>query len=120
MERSLISIGFEIPGHSTKTRYYFCGESLLDHDIVVFSPAIPSVFTSAETYQGKPSLSEEPSFRVKEQMERWRRELSNAFEHGKTVFILMDERAEFFIDSGKSETSGTGRNQRRTTFVYIC
>src|ERR1019366_8038757 len=92
-------------------------KSHLDFDIIVFQPDISSYVSWSEQFQGKPSLNENQSFRLREQANRWRQELLNAFNHGKTVFIFMSEMLEVFLHTGRHEYSGTGRNSRVTNIV---
>ena len=117
MSKSIISVEFEIPGHSDKYLEFSSDKSLLDFDIIVFQPDIHSYVSWSEQYQDKPSLNENQSFRLKEQTTRWRQELLNAFNHGKTIFIFMSELVEVFVDTGRRDYSGTGRNSRVTTLV---
>ncbi len=91
--------------------------SLLDWDIILFKPSIDEFVISAEAYQGKPSLSDSNSFRLKDRSEHWRREIKDAVEHGKTVVVFLTDLHEVFIDTGKRKYSGTGRNQKITTIV---
>ncbi|MDO8750947.1 MAG: hypothetical protein Q7K03_07375, partial [Dehalococcoidia bacterium] len=65
-EKRILTIGFELA--SSDVQYVSFGSkiSLLDWDIVLFKPIIDEFLTSGETYQGKPSLSDSSSFRLKE------------------------------------------------------
>ncbi len=117
MSKSIISVEFEIPGHSDECLPFSSDKSLLDFDIIVFQPDISSYVSWTEQYQGKPSLNENQSFRLREQTNRWRQELVNAFNHGKTIFIFMSEMVEVFLHTGQRQYSGTGRNSRVTNIV---
>ena len=92
--------------------------SLLDYDITIFNPDISSfhAFTS-ESYKGKPALNDTNSFKLQEQMAHWRREILGAVRAGKTVFLLLDELSEVYIDTGQKQYSGTGRNRQTTRLV---
>ncbi len=85
--------------------------SLLDWDIILFKPLINDFVTSDHTFQGKPSLSDSWSFSLKERSDHWHREIKDAVESGKTVIVFLAELHEIFIDTGKREYSGTGKNQ---------
>lgn len=118
MAKSIVSVGFEIPGHSDKFLSLESDQSLLDYDIVVFTPDISSLFGYGfEQYQGKPCLSDDASFRLKEKAQRWRQELINAFNHGKTIFVLLSELQDIFVATGTKDHSGTGRNRVTTRHV---
>lgn len=99
----------------------YCGfgsdTSLLDWDIILFKPQIHTIADYSSQYQGKPSLTDSSSFRLKEQSEHWRREIKDAVDSGKTVIVFLAELEEVFIDTGKREYSGTGRNQQTTRIV---
>ena len=117
MEKSIITVNFEIPGLSDKCIALSSDQSLLDYDIIVFEPDISEfVPPLADTFQGKPSLNEHNSFQLRESASRWRHALRDAFDHGKTVFIFMSELKDVFL-FGRSESSGTGRNRQTTNFV---
>jgi hypothetical protein len=117
MTQSIVSIEFEIPGHSDNHLSFSADNSLLDYDIIVFAPDISSYLVGEKLFQGNPSLSEHTSFRLKQQVAKWKSGLLNAFNHGKTIFVLMHQSRDLFVDSGRREYSGTGRNERTTTFV---
>lgn len=119
MTKSIVSVGFEIPAGDATYASFESRVSLLDWDIVLFRPDIGSFIDFRSSFQGKPSLDEHSSFRLKELCEHWRREIKQAIEAGKTVFIFLSELQEVYIDTGKREYSGTGRNQKTTTIVGL-
>jgi hypothetical protein len=118
MARNIATIGFEVPGFSSQHIALGSDQSLLDYDVIIFQPDISEFLgLSFEHYQGKPSLSENTSFRLRESASRWRQALRDAFDHGKTVFIFMSELQEVFVDTGQRQYSGTGRNRQTTQIV---
>ena len=118
MAKNIATIGYEIPGFSSQLIALGSDQSLLDYDVIIFQPDISEFLGwSSSHFQGKPSLSEDASFRLQESSSRWRQALHDAFEHGKTVFIFMSELQEVFVDTGQREHSGTGRNRRTTQIV---
>jgi hypothetical protein len=118
MSKNVATIGFEIPGYSNQHIKLSSEQSLLDYDVIIFQPNISEFIRwTTERYQGKLSLSEDSSFRLRECASRWRQALLNAFEHGKTVFIFMSEMEDVFLDSGERQYSGTGRNRQTTRLV---
>jgi hypothetical protein len=54
---------------------------------------------------------------VKEACEHWRREIKQAVDNGKTVVAFLCSMTEVYVDTGRREYSGTGRNQKTTTIV---
>ena len=90
---------------------------MLDWDIVLFKPLISDFGVYDDYFQGKKSLSDSSSFRLKECCEHWRREIKQAVETGKTVLVFLPALEEVFVDTGQRSYSGTGRNQRTTLHV---
>ena len=120
MTKSLISIGFEIPGHSDKSLMLSSDQSLLDYDIIVFRPDVSELYGyGAEQHQGKLCLSDDASFNLREKAEHWRQDLINAFDGGKTIFIFLPELQEVFVASGVPEASGDGRSRVTTRHVEL-
>ena len=89
--------------------------SLDDADVVLFN--LPYAPPSHSTFRGKPSLSDDDSFRYKGLIQRWRSELHSAVTAGKTVFCLLGSPESVYAATGEVETSGTGRNARRTRIL---
>ena len=52
MHKHVIAVGFDIPGEVNECVDFTSDTSLLDADIVVFSPNLEG-YTEDETYQGK-------------------------------------------------------------------
>lgn len=119
MKKKIISVGFEIPDHSSCFCYYSSSQSLLDADIVVFEPDISCYRQEATLFQGKVEFDENDSFRVKEHTGHWHLEVSTALQEGKTVFVLMRKYEEVYVYTGKKETSGTGKNAKVTRIVGL-
>jgi len=116
--KKILTIGLELASDHAENVSFSSKTSLLDWDIVLFRPDIDALIAKADDeYQGKPSLDDSESFRLKESCEHWRRELRQAFDTGKTVFIFLSPLREIYVDSGKRSFSGTGRNQRTTVHV---
>jgi len=117
-KKNFISVGFEFPGDCSDYYDFDSENSLLDADIIVFLPTISSFLSYTNSqYLGKPSLSESISFTFKERVNHWRSELTEAFNCGKTIFFLLDEFQELFVDTGKRKYSGTGKNEKETILV---
>lgn len=118
--KKILSVGFELASADVTYSGFEERISLLDWDIVLFKPVIGSYLTySRDYYQGKPSLSDSASFRLKEQCDHWRREIKDAFDSGKTVIVFLSELQEVYVDTGERRYSGTGRNQKTTQIVSL-
>jgi len=117
MSKKILTIGLELASDATEDGEFGSKTSLLDWDIVLFKPDIGSFVSWSDTYKGKPSLSDDRSFQLKEACEHWRREIKQAVEAGKTVVAFLAPVEEVYIDTGERQYSGTGRNQRTTRIV---
>ena len=115
--KNILTVACEIPGGLGEYVEFDSRTSLLDADFVLFRPTLgPSGFGYTEFFQGKPSLSDTLSFQLQESITHWRRELSDFLNASKTVFMIMSDREEVYVNTGKEEYSGTGRN-RQTTYI---
>ncbi|MCW8409787.1 hypothetical protein OQJ13_12485 [Legionella sp. PATHC035] len=116
-KKKILSIGFKLASDNVEYGEYHDEISLLDWDIILFKPK--THFYSIGEYQGKPSLSDQDSFKTKEISEHWRKQINEALIHGKTVIIYLEELCDFYIDTGQRSYSGTGRNQKTTRHVTL-
>ncbi len=116
-KKKILSVGVELAIDDIEYCDFDSDASLLDWDIILFKPAIDELVFSTDNYQGKPSLSDDLSFRLKECSEHWRMEIKDAFEAGKTVIVFLADLNEVYIDTGERKHSGTGRNQKTTRIV---
>jgi hypothetical protein len=116
-KKTIASVECEIPGGLSEFIAFDSRASLLDWDIILFNPSITEYTFAPSRYQGKPSLNEDRSFRLQETADHWRQQLSDAFRAGKTIFIFLSALQEIFIDTGRREFSGTGRNRQTTRIV---
>jgi len=116
MARTILSVGFEVPGGEVNEVSLLSNQSLLDADIIIFKPGIPYTYGS-NTYLGKDCLSDDGSFRVREAMVHWRRELAAAIGAGKLVILLLESPDVVYVATGEKEWSGTGKNARATRIV---
>jgi len=118
MPKSILTIGFQLASDGVRYEQFDSRVSLLDWDIILFRPSIPESWQySAESYMGKPTLTDSASFALKEAPEHWRREIKQAFETGKTVIAFLPPLEDVFVATGQMTYSGTGRNARRTRHV---
>jgi len=120
-KKSIFSVGMTWPIDDVTEISFSARISLLDADIVVFNPDISDFLYQygQENYLGKPCLDDSYSFRLKETLDHWRREIKEAFEAGKTIFIYLDVFQEVYVATGEKKYSGTGRNQKTTRIVGL-
>ena len=116
MARPILSVGVEVPGGEIERVDSHSRRSLLDADIILFSPEVPYSYTS-ENYLGKPCLSDDSSFQAREALAHWRRELAAAVDAGRLVVVFLNDPVDVFAAKGRIEYSGTGRNARKTRIV---
>ncbi len=116
MTDKILTVGFEIPGDDAEQVWFRSGRSLLDADIVVFAPSLPHTYDES-THQGKRSLNDDASFQTKDALRHWRQEIIQAVEAGKLVVVMLDSPEVVYVDTGKRDFSGTGRNRQTTRFV---
>ncbi len=119
MTKKIITIGASLPYDEIEFVPLYSQNSLLDYDISVFSPDISLFISYHQDYLGKPCLNDTDSFRLKEHISHWRREILEAVRAGKTVFIFLTELQEIYVATGEKSFSGTGRNRQTTRHVTI-
>ncbi|MDF0523471.1 hypothetical protein P0R31_40660 [Bradyrhizobium yuanmingense] len=121
MPKKILTIGIPLADDRAVQEEFKSKTSLLDWDIILFRPTINDFIYEdgpfRENYRGRPCLSDNASFALKEACEHWRREIKQAFDSGKTVIVFLPQRTEIYVDSGNRNYSGTGRNQRTTRLV---
>ncbi|HCE3247881.1 hypothetical protein [Vibrio parahaemolyticus] len=121
-KKRIVSVGFELANDEVTTIDFRSNASLLDWDVILFREDVLHFLHSgyaSDSYQGKPSLSESKSFQLREAVQHWHREISEAVNCCKTVFYFLEQYRDFYIDTGKREYSGTGRNQKTTRMVSL-
>jgi hypothetical protein len=118
-KKNILTIGFSVADDASEFCEFNSDISLLDWDIILFKPDISDYLyrRDATTFEGKPCLSDDASFKLKAQSEHWRREIKSAVEHGKLVVVFLEEFKRISIATGEKEFSGTGRNQKVTRIV---
>ena len=129
MAKRVFTVGCRIPGDFGEYVEVDSKASLLDADFVLFCPdtnglierdlgAFRTRIGSTE-YRGKRLLTEKWSFRLKETIDHWKRELNEALIAGKSIFFLSSELTEVFVETGEKKYSGTGRNRETTNIVNL-
>ena len=109
--KEIATVGFEIPGYYKNFLPIRSKSSLLDYDITIIDPDISNCYQPNQTYKGRYCLSENESFHLKECLQHWRKEIEEVVKIGKSVFILLRELHEVFVDTGEREYSGTGQDR---------
>src|SRR5207302_10352586 len=115
-KKRVLSIGFGVAGGDIEHVSYSSDRSLLDADIVLFTPALGEA-QSLEQYNGKPLLTEADSTAVPKRLTHWHSELCSAFAAGKRVVVFLPKPVEVFVYTVEKQFSGTGRGQKVTTIV---
>ncbi len=120
-KKSIFSVGLEWPIEEVTEISFSDHISLLDADIIVFNPVVPDYpyYYGRDEYLGKPCLDDSNSFALKETLDHWKREIKEAFEAGKTIFIFLSSVQEVYVATGDKTHSGTGRNQKTTRIVTL-
>lgn len=119
MSKKILTVGLELASDTAVMEAFNSKTSMLDWDLILFRPEISDGIFSADYYQGKPSLNESASFLFKENCEHWRREIKQAVDSGKNVFVFLCEMKEVYIDTGERRYSGTGRSRITTRIVDL-
>lgn len=93
--------------------------SLFDYDVVMWSPSrsMQRYKTYAHTYNGLPSLSQTQSPALRRDVTRRRHEFAEFLRLGRVLVVFVPGETAVYIDTGKRQYSGTGRNRASTTIV---
>ena len=116
-KKTIFSVNTVVPGDELIEINYASDHTLLDADIILFTPLFPYGWYRGEPFQGKRCLSESGSFKAKEQSHHWKNEIVSAANVGKLVVVYLEKPDECFRYTGNKQTSGTGRNQKVTNIV---
>ena len=117
MTSSIISIGLELATDDVVDVEHTANTSLLDYDIVLIRPNIKRFAVHSETYQDLPSYSDDFSARIRQADQHWRTEIKLACEAGRTVIVFLSELQSFWLGTGQTKNSGTGRLAQRHRIV---
>ncbi|QLL08644.1 hypothetical protein [Mycobacterium vicinigordonae] len=118
----LLSLDYDpIYGDDDCTRSTFDSDiSVFDYDVVNWDPAkslshYHSVY--GEQYQNLPSPTENESVRLLADIDRRRGEFRDFLNAGRILIVITRPPQECYVDTGKKEYSGTGRNRSTTRVV---
>lgn len=108
MTKRVFSVGFDIPNPDVESVQFKSNGSILDADIVIFSPTLDN-YSPDDEYAGQPLLSQWDSNQLRQHTQHWRSELTIALEHGKNVFLFLEEISDHYMHSGERKISSSGR-----------
>lgn len=94
--------------------------SLYDYDLVIWDPEGTSGRYEGAyrpEYRGRPSPTEAESVALAEALERRKREFAEFIALGRTLILIASPEQLIWLDTGRQQTSGTGRNQKVTRLV---
>jgi hypothetical protein len=128
----LLSLDYvPVYGKETTLDRFDSDTSVFDYDVVIWDPAesmrhyLPDRgialglghYSSSGYYRGLPSLSDDSSVRIEADVERRNSEFVEFIEMGRVVVVVVRPPQKCYIDTGRREHSGTGRNRRTTRIV---
>ena len=113
--KSILTIGYDIPGYDDCYREITSNISMLDGDIIIFCPEMRYQYTTDGFFEGKPKLTETSSRQMQKNSEHWRKEMIEALKANKTVFVFLAEKEEYSIFI-RRDFSGTGRSRSPTNY----
>jgi hypothetical protein len=118
---SIVGVGFSIPSQENDYLEFNSNSSLSDADIVIFNPTYQLGYHTVEEkrHLGKEVIKSDYSFTTVEHTNHWKNEISAALKAGKIIFVILVKKTEFYIHTGESKTSGTGRTQKTSRIVAI-
>ena len=88
VKKTIFSVNTEVPGDEHQEINYGSDHTLLDADIILFTPTLLDSWFSSRNYQGKKRLSENGTFKAVEQTNHWRNEIVEAVKAGKMVVVF--------------------------------
>ena len=118
MNKHIVTIGYEIPGRYEDLVDFNSKTSLMDADIVLFFPEF-WFYEYDSNYCGKTCYSESGSFQLKEDMCHWKKELDSFLKLGKTVFLFLAKKEEYYLHTGQKYYSGSGKSRVTTNSVDL-
>jgi len=117
----ILSLGYEFgfDHPSVEESTFRSGDSLFDFDVILWEPdsLIWEYSMEENNYRGCINLDDNDSVRLVEDIKRVKTEMAEMLKLGRTIIIFTPEPEKYYIDTGKREYSGTGRNRKTTRIV---
>lgn len=117
----ILSIGVGLPRTLVDHTQFNSTVSFLDYDVVICDIGNALAFYNRaflhQTYMGYPSLDDDSSVRLREDIKRRRTEMEELLKLGRFLIIVTPPPILCYVATGETRTSGTGRNARVTRIV---
>lgn len=117
----IASVGYTLHHPDVEDIGFPSSRTLLGQDVVLLKIGhLQYGYTGgygASLYRGKVSLDDDASTRIVEDVARRRREIQTLLEVGGTLVLFLPPSEKWYVDSGKRQYSGTGRNRQTTHLV---
>ena len=107
-KEEIFCVGKKIPGYDHQYVPFGSNQSLLDADIIIFEPNlynIASDFNSQQWGNVEDVLTHQFHY-IKDAIQRWQKELNDAFVAGKTIFVLLRKPEGYQTNFGEIQTYG--------------
>ena len=119
MRTLLLDCRFDLPGADVGT--FMSYVSVFDYDLVMWDPGVTAGELASKPFQaehrGRPSLDAADSVAFIEALSRRKAEFGELLALGRTLVVFATPPRIFWFESGRRETSGTGRNQKVTNII---
>ena len=113
--KTILTIGYQIPGFSHCHNNLKSNISMLDGDVIVFCPDMIGQYHTDDYFDGKLKLTETSSREIERDSNHWRTEIIEALKADKTVFVFLAEKEEYSVFSHQ-DFSGTGKSRSTTNY----
>ncbi|SEW27331.1 hypothetical protein [Chitinophaga arvensicola] len=104
---TIVSVGFSFPSDEDDYIHFNSKSSLSDGDIIIFNPYLSNCGYELDyrnNFKGKPFYNSHSSFLILDHLAHWQNEIITGLNSGKTIFIILTEKNEFYIHTGKNNT----------------
>lgn len=117
----ILSVGLEVEHEALDYDSFDSSRSCLDYDLLLWNPNEILYDYSSKSdspkYLGLKNLSDEASAKALGDIVRRKKEISEMLELGRSVVVVTSPPQRCYVDTGKREFSGTGRNRQVTRMV---
>jgi hypothetical protein len=112
----IYTVGFELPGSEFEYIPFNSDQTLLDADIILFEPSFAE-YEPTEWYQGTRLFGNTMSQNLVTSLLHWQGELKSAMDAGKLIIIYATKPLEYYVYTGNTKESGTGRSYRQINLI---